>query len=116
MVAEPQICENFQLSHYAVFCTLRVISVKVAMFIVLADGEDFVGGIFTITLSAGMTQSCLPISIIDDSAMEDEIETFLVFLSNVDPGVDSSTSQATVQILDDDGKCVCIYIYNIAIP
>ena len=67
------------------------------------DGEDYTGGLFTVTLSMGMSQNCFSISIIDDSMPEEEIETFQVFLSNFDPGVDSSASMATVQIFDDDG-------------
>ena len=59
------------------------------------------------TLSRGMSQSCATIPIINDSELEDSIETFEVFLSSVDPGVDSSASQATVQIFDDDGKLAC---------
>ena len=55
------------------------------------------------TLSIGASQNCFSISIIDDSMPEEEIETFQIFLSNVDPGVDSSASMATVQIFDDDG-------------
>ena len=56
------------------------------------------------TLLRGTSQSCITISIIDDSMLEDQIETFQLFLSNVDPGVDTSASLATVQIFDDDGK------------
>ena len=51
-----------------------------------------------------MSQNCLSIPILDDSTLEDQIETFQVFLSSVDPGVDNSASVATVQIFDDDGK------------
>ena len=67
------------------------------------DGEDYIGGIFTVTLSMGMNQNCISIPIIDDSIQEEQIEVFQVFLNNVDPGVDSTASMATVEIFDDDG-------------
>lgn len=66
--------------------------------------EDYIGGFFSLPLSRGTSQGCLSISIINDSTLEDQIETFLVLLSNVDPGVNNSAAIATVQIFDDDGK------------
>ena len=70
----------------------------------IADGEDYIGDFFMLPLLRGESQSCLSISIIDDSVLEDQIETFQVFLSSVDPGVDNSASMAIVQIFDDDGE------------
>ena len=82
-----------------------------------ADGEDYIGGFFMLTLSRGESQSCLSIFIVDDSTLEDQIETFQVFLSSVDPGVDNSASMATVQIFDDDGKLDNVLnAYNIGYP
>lgn len=50
---------------------------------------------------------CFNITIIDD-AIPEPIETFLVFLNNVEPGVDNSASMATVQIINDDGKKILV--------
>ena len=56
---------------------------------------------FTVTLPAGQSQICFFIPIVNDDDGE-ETETFLIFLNNVDPGVDSSASISTVQII---GEC-----------
>ena len=70
-----------------------------------ADGLDYSGGIFTVILQQGQNRVCLNIPIIDDDLSEPTfIETFLIFLFNLDPGVDNSASTSTVQIIDDDGK------------
>lgn len=53
--------------------------------------------------SAGESQTCLSIPIIDDLVAEGT-ETFSIFLSNVDPGVDSSASMSIVEIIDDDSE------------
>ena len=69
------------------------------------DGEDYStnGGLFTVILPQGQSSVCFNIPIIDDGIPE-STETFLIFLNNVNPGVDSSASTSTVQIIDDDGK------------
>ena len=71
------------------------------------DGDDYVGGLFPLVLPGGESQVCFNITIIDD-AIPEPIETFLVFLNNVEPGVDNSASMATVQIINDDGKILVI--------
>ena len=53
-------------------------------------------------LPRGTSRNCLSISIVDNSILEDQIETFQVFLSSFDPGVNNIP--ATVQIFDDDGN------------
>ena len=72
-------------------------------YIYYIGGVDYVGGFFTVTLPAGESEVCLNISIIDDTIAEGTV-TFLVFLNNVDPGVDANASMSTVQILNDDGE------------
>ena len=52
-------------------------------------------------LPSGENQICLNITITDDSDAEGT-ETFSIFLSSDDPGVDSSASMSTVEITDDD--------------
>ena len=79
----------------------------------IADGEDYIGGFLMLPLLRGESQSCLSISIVDDSILEDQIETFQVFLSSVDPGVDNSASMATVQIFDDDGELHVDSVLNV---
>ena len=74
-----------------------------SQYLVCTDVVDYVGGTFTVVLPEGETQVCFNISIIDDAIPEDT-ETFLVFLNNVDPGVDNSAAMATVEIISDDGE------------
>ncbi len=67
---------------------------------------------YTLSFAAGSpvnSMSCVDIVILEDSAVED-IERFYVELSTSDPVNILSPDNASVSILDDDGRCIwCIY-------
>ena len=48
------------------------------------------------------------ITILNDSDLEQMIETFTVFLETSDPAVSLTTSNATVLIVEDDGTYVLV--------
>lgn len=55
------------------------------------------------TLDGSNSEACANITIIDDDILEDQ-EEFMVMLEEDDPRVDVDGDQATVQIIDNDGK------------
>ncbi len=63
---------------------------------------------YTLSFAAGSpvnSLSCVDIVILEDSAVED-IECFYVELSTSDPVNVLSPDNATVSILDNDGRCI----------
>ena len=76
------------------------------MIYLLQTGGDYTAGPYTVTFPAGMTSVLLSVSINADNIFESN-ETFDLIInvfslpSNVTIG---DTSQATVSILNDDGK------------
>ena len=83
-------------------------------------GVDYTSGPFNITISAGMANATLNISILDDNVLEGN-EVFLVTIDQISlSSVVISNGSTLAVIIDDDRKClnnskdVTIYIpkYN----
>ena len=67
-------------------------------------GRDYTPSNGTITFSPAILQQIINITIIDDESVED-IEMFIVHLSGAPTNVILSPSQASVAIIDNDGRC-----------
>ena len=69
----------------------------------LSAGSDYSPISNTLNLTSSTTMVEVLIPIIDDSVVETD-EQFTVVLSSSDPNVLTSNNQATVTIVNDDGK------------
>ena len=72
----------------------------------LTDGSDFSGGEYRVELTAGASEQCTDISIIDDSIALEGDELFVVGFdrSQLHDGVQLGISNiTTVRIIDNDG-------------
>ena len=78
------------------------------MLLLIGRNDDYNSGPYNVTFLAGVTRVPFSVSITDDNVLEDN-ENFLLSIDfSVLPNnvtVDN-ISQATVTILDNDGKCV----------
>lgn len=72
----------------------------------LVDSLDYVTSSVDLTLDGASSRNCTNVTIIDDDISEN-IEDFLVSLTEEDPGVEVDRDEATVQIMDNDSK----YLY-----
>ena len=68
-------------------------------------GKDYTPSNGTITFSPGILQQIINITIIDDDSVVDN-RMFTVHLSGAPTRVTLSPSQATVTIIENDGKCM----------
>ena len=64
-------------------------------------GQDFIGGVFTVTVPAGVDSLEVPVNLLDDAEFED-LETVVFSLISVDSGSLSGPRTTTVTILDDE--------------
>ena len=74
--------------------------------------NDYTTGPYSVTISAGMTNTSYNISITNDNLLE-ESETFYIFLNPTflpSGVVVGDINQAAVTIINDDGKQRCYYI------
>ena len=81
--------------------------------------EDYTAVSETLTFDIGTNRTCSPVSIVDDSTVEDT-EEFSVVLISDNFQVDVTTpSEASVIILDGDGRCIvmeqCLFTRQIQI-
>ena len=67
-----------------------------------ADYVTVVG--MMLTFNATVTQQCVNIPIVDDMAVEEPAETFVVTISTNDSSVAIPNPSATVSIMDNDGE------------
>ena len=51
--------------------------------------------------------ACTQVTIQDDSVLEEQYESFSLVLNHEDPAVHLTSTQATVTIIDNDGKFTC---------
>ena len=58
---------------------------------------------FGLTLDGSSTESCTNITIVDDDILEDS-ESFTVSITEDDSRVDVDRNQATIEIMDNDGR------------
>ena len=70
----------------------------------LSDPDDFDGVSGTFSFTSGTTESCVTISVVDDSVRESVPECFTVILGDVTGADLEDPSVATVCIEDNDGK------------
>ena len=70
--------------------------------------NDYVTGPYSVTISAGMTNTPYDILVTNDNLLEDN-ETFFIFLNPASLPSDvmvGDINQATITIINDDGKCL----------
>ena len=69
-------------------------------------------GPYMVEFSAGMTRASFPISVINDLILEDNEGFVLTINSSSLPDYVNNLDQATVTIIDDDGKSVIKSFYK----
>ena len=70
-----------------------------------SDPDDFHGVVGTLSFTRNVTESCVTISVVDDSVRESVPECFTVSLVNVTGADLEDPSITTVCIEDNDGNC-----------
>ena len=65
---------------------------------------DFVGGLFTLALVTGATETCTNIELIDDDIAMEGNETFRIELMSLFIPIPLDISTAEVIIIDDDSE------------
>ena len=76
----------------------------IQIFYYLSDPDDFHGVVGTLSFTRNTTESCVTISVVDDSVRESVPECFTVSLVNVTGADIDGPSIATVCIDDNDGN------------
>ena len=76
-----------------------------------SDAEDYLYGVYSVTVPAKMTMKFVDITICDDDVLEEE-ETFsLAIISNSHPDnvTNASPDSTTITIVDNDRKCLLFF-------
>ena len=76
----------------------------------ILDPDDFHGVIGTLSFTRNITESCVIISVVDDSVRESVPECFTVSLVNITGADLKHPSTANVCIEDNDGIISCIVL------
>jgi hypothetical protein len=89
---------------------LLFFQVSLSIAIIMTEGSDYVMVeptlVFSGTSMAGdaMLQECFSVDIVDDSVYED-LETFTITMSSMNPRVEFTQPVLTVSITDNDSEC-----------
>ena len=76
--------------------------------ICISAGEDFVESSHQVAVNSSSTKTCVSIAIMNNRAVEETVETFMVVLHSSDPHVMLNPG-ATVSINDSSSKSVLIW-------
>ena len=104
----------FMFSWELIICYTRINTNLIVNFLAVAD-QDYTGLPNMFTFVTGQSLSCILISIIDDSIVENK-ETLSLILQPLDssPGVRISRGRSTVEIIDNDqGKFIYSKKHNL---
>ena len=86
---------------------MLLITLMTNQYSVVTGGEDYDSGPYNIIIPAGMLEASFDIALLDDDILEGDEDFTLVITSSSPPA--GTISQATVTIVDDEGKIIIFF-------